>query len=49
MLPYPLTNFKIQKYCQNEVSFHVFFSGSNLPKIKGWVYVIDLYDFQSCE
>ena len=33
MLPYPLTNFEIQKY-QNKHWFNFFFSRNNLPKIK---------------
>ena len=30
--PYPLTNFEIQKYYQNEPRFNGVFSGNNLPK-----------------
>ena len=32
--PHPLTNFEIQNYYQNEPEFDVFYSGSNLSKIK---------------
>ena len=32
MLPHPLTNFEIQKYCQNESRFNGAFSRDNLPK-----------------
>ena len=34
MLPHPLTNFKIQKYHQNEPNFNGVHSRNNLPKIK---------------
>ena len=34
MLLYPLTNFEIQMYCQNEPISNVFFSRNNLLKIK---------------
>ena len=30
MPPYPLTNFKIQKYYQNESKFNGVYSGNNL-------------------
>ena len=43
MPPYPLTNFEIQKYYQNEPRFNAVFSRNNLPlKIKDGVYVIKL-------
>ena len=31
---YPLTNFEIQKYYQNEIKFNSVYSRNNLPKIK---------------
>ena len=34
MLPYPLTNFEIQKYNKNEPKFNGFYSRNNLPKVK---------------
>ena len=34
MLPHPLTNFEIQKFCQNELRFNGFYSTNNLPKVK---------------
>ena len=34
MPPYPLTNFKIQKYYQNEPRFNGVYSRDMLPKIK---------------
>ena len=42
MLPYPLTNFQIQKYYQNELKFNGVYSRNNLPKIKDGAYVINL-------
>ena len=32
MSPYPLANFAVQKYCQNETRFNGVFSRDNLPK-----------------
>ena len=32
MPPYPLTNFEIQKYYQNEPQFNGVYSRKNLPK-----------------
>ena len=32
MLPYPLTNFEMQKYYQNERRFDGVYSRNNLPK-----------------
>ena len=41
MSPYPLTNFEIQKYYENESRFNGVFSRDNLPKkIKDGAYVI---------
>ena len=34
MLPHPLPNFEIQKYCKNEPKFNGVYSPNNLPKIK---------------
>ena len=42
MLPYPLTDFEIRKYCQNEPRFKGVYSRDNLPKIKDGDYVINL-------
>ena len=43
MPPHPLTNFKIQKYYQNEQKFNLVYSRDNLPnKIKDGAYVINL-------
>ena len=32
MLPHPLTNLEMQRYCQNEPAFNRAFSRNNLPK-----------------
>ena len=45
MRPYPLTNFEIQKYYQNEPRLNGVFSRDNLPKIKDGAYVINLDEY----
>ena len=46
MLPYPLTNFGIQKHYENEPRFNGVFSRDNLPeKIKDGAYVINLEEY----
>ena len=46
ILPYPLTNFEIQKYYQNEPRFNGGYSRDNLPsKIKDGAYVINLDEY----
>ena len=46
MTPYPLTNFDIQAYYQNEPRFIGVYSRDNLPdKIKYMAYVINLDDY----
>ena len=47
MPPQPLTNFEIQKYCQNELKFNGIYLRNNLSKIKHSAYVINLDEFQS--
>ena len=42
MLPYPLTNFEIQKYYQNEPGFNSAYSRDNSQKIKYRAYIINL-------
>ena len=42
ILPYPLTNFEIQKYHENEPRFNGVFSRDNLQKIKDGAYIINL-------
>ena len=46
MLPYPLTNFELQKHFQNKPKFNGAHSSNNLPKIKAWSYIINLDDFK---
>ena len=45
MLPHDLTNFEIQKYCQNEPRFNGVYSRNNLTEIKDGAYVINLDDY----
>ena len=46
MPPYPLTDFEIQKYYQNEPRFNGVFSRNNLPKkTKDGAYVINLDEY----
>ena len=47
MLPYPLTNFEIRKYYQNEPKLSGVCSRNNLPKIKDGAYVINLDEFKA--
>ena len=47
MPPYPLTNFKKQKYYQNKPKFNAAYSRNDLPKIKDGAYVINLDEFKS--
>ena len=47
MSPYPLTNFGIKKYYQNEPKFNGVYSKNNLPKIKDVAYVINLDEYKS--
>ena len=47
-LPYPLTNFEIQKYYQNEHKFNGVYSKDNLPnKIKDRVYIKNLDEYSN--
>ena len=47
MLPYPLTNFEIQKYYQEETRFKGLYSRNNLRKLKDWAYIISLDEYKS--
>ena len=47
MPPHPFTNFKIQKYYQNELRFNGVYSRNNLPKTKDGAYVIKLDEYKS--
>ena len=49
MLPHPLTNFGIQKYYQNKPKFDGVYSRNKLPKIKDWIYVINLDEYEPIE
>ena len=40
------TNFKIQKYYQNEPKFNLAYSRNNLSKIKGCAYIINLDEYE---
>ena len=43
MPPYPLTNFEIQKYYENELRFNGVYSRDNLPyKINDGTYIMNL-------
>ena len=44
---HPLKNFEIQKYYQNEPTFHGVYSRNNLLKIEDGAYVINLDEYQS--
>ena len=45
MLPYPLTNFEIQKYYQNEPRFNGVYLRDNLQKVKDGAYIINLDEY----
>ena len=47
MLPFPLANFEIQIYHQNEPKFNGIFSRNDLPKVKNGAYVINLDEYKS--
>ena len=49
MLPYPLINFEIQRYYQNEPKVNAVYSTNNLPKTKDQAYVINLDMYESIE
>ena len=49
MPPHPLTNFETQKHYQNDPEFNGGYSRNNLPKIKGWVYAVNLGEYESIE
>ena len=49
MPSYPLTNFEMQKYYQNEPKFNGVYSRNNVPKIKDGAYIISLDEFKSIE
>ena len=47
MPPYPLPNFELQKYYQNEARFNGVYSRDNLPKIGDEVYVINFDEYSN--
>ena len=47
MLPFPVTNFEIQKYYQEEPRFNGVYSGDNLPNIKNGAYSTNLDEYKS--
>lgn len=47
MLPRPLTNFEIQRCCQNESNFDGVYSGHSLPKVIDGAYVINCGEYKS--
>ena len=49
MSPHPLTNFKIQKYYQNETKFNGAYSRNNLSKINDGTCIINLDEYESIE
>ena len=49
MSPHPLTNFKIQKYYQNETKFNGAYSRNNLSKKNDGTYIINLDEYESIE
>ena len=49
MLPHPVTNFKIQKYYQNEHKLNGVYSRNSLSNIKDGTYIINLLKYESIE
>ena len=49
MSPHPLTNFKIQKYYQNETKFNGAYSRNNLSKKNDGTCIINLDEYESIE
>ena len=47
MPPHSLTNFEIQKYCENVPKFDDVYSRNNLSKIKDGAYAINLDEYKS--
>ena len=46
-MPHRLTNFEIQKYCQDEPTFNHVYSRKILAKIKIGVYILNLDELKS--
>ena len=49
MPPHPLTNFSIQKCCQNKPNLKGAYSRNNLRNIKDGKYVVNLDEYKSIE
>ena len=49
MAPYPLINFKIKSYYQNEPKFNGVYLRNNLLKIKDGTYIINIDEYESIE
>ena len=47
MSPHPLSNFEIQKYCQNEPKLNGVYPRNNLLEIKDGTYIINLDEYAS--
>ena len=47
MPSYPLTNFEMQKYYQNETKFNGVYSRNNLSKIKDGTNIINIDEYES--
>ena len=46
MLPHPMTNFKIQRFYQDELKFNDGYSRNNLSNIKDGTYIITLDEYE---
>ena len=46
MLPHPMTNFKIQRFYQDELKFNDGYSRNNLSNIKDGTYIINLDEYE---
>ena len=46
MTPYPLTNFEMQKYYENEPKFNGAYSRINLFKINDGTYIVNLDEYE---
>ena len=47
MQPHPLTNFEIERYCENEPKFNGVYSRNNLSTIKDGAYIMNLHEYES--
>ena len=47
MLPHPLKNFEVQKFCWKKLNYYDVCSRNNSPKEKNGAYVIDLDEYNS--